>query len=30
MAKKNYDDLSKKIAACVGGADNVRHVFVLR
>lgn len=27
MAKKNYDDLSKKIAACVGGADNVNSLF---
>lgn len=27
MAQKNYDDLSKNIAVCIGGADNVNSVF---
>lgn len=27
MAQKSYDDLSKKIAVCVGGAENVNSVF---
>ena len=27
MAKKNYDDLVKQIAANIGGAENVNSVF---